>query len=543
MESSSSNAAAPVIVSDPSSLPESRGIAPRRRWDAGTIGAIALICLVRAAFRSLPQRKGTLDLVVALDGAWRVLNGQRPHVDFYSALGPLSSLSTALGLVLAHHAADGINYGTALLGFVVGIWSFLIARSRLLPVWAALAAVFCTLLMTTSVALGDPYSLLSEEMFYDRYGFALLVPILIESYLPLREGGSTFAGGVSSGVCCGLLLFLKASYFFVAAPLIVLLFVIRRPDLKRIAGLLVGLGVVVLTILGYLGFDAGAVVSDLRIAAGARTERFRAGLIMYEPLIATIPSDLGLLLLAAFAAFRSPDRRRIVVTTVLVIGAGIALLLSNYQLGAMPLNVAFAIILCDAFLANPFSRRPWFTPGSHRVFRAVCTAAALCVILPLMTTNARALAFGLRTSFLPADSPQVNLFHSAVMGKIYIMNQENNDAGYVRYANEGMELITRWTRPDASVYTLGFADPYSYLLQRRPARGGSTWLHPRYNFSDDHKPAPEWLLGGADVVMFYRIKNHFLQDYINRNYFGYVTSHFHPIAESEHWRLYGKNED
>ncbi|HEX3990211.1 MAG TPA: hypothetical protein VHX39_03440, partial [Acetobacteraceae bacterium] len=262
--SSSSSAVAPAVSSDPSSLPGSGGLAHRYRWDACAIGAVALICLVRAAFRSLPQRKNTTDLVIALDSAWRVLSGQRPHVDFYSALGPLSSLSTALGLALAHHAADGINYGTALLGFVVGIWTFLIARSRLSPVWAALAAVFCTLLMTTPVGLGDPYSMLSEAMFYDRYGFALLVPILIESYLRPREGSSDFVGGLSTGVSCGLLLFLKASYFFVAAPLIVLLLLVRRQSRKRIAGILLGFGVVVLAVLGYLGFHVGAVISDLR---------------------------------------------------------------------------------------------------------------------------------------------------------------------------------------------------------------------------------------------------------------------------------------
>jgi hypothetical protein len=263
---------------------------------------------------------------------------------------------------------------------------------------------------------------------------------------------------------------------------------------------------------------------------------------MYRPQIVTIPSDLGLLCLSVLAAYRSPDRRRIVVTAVLVIGAGIALLFSNYQLGAMPLNVVFAIILCDACLGNPFSRHPWFTGGFPAVSRTLFTAVALCVILPIMITNARALAFGLRKSFVPADSPQVNLFHSAVMKKTYIMNRLDNNAGYIKRVTEGMELITRWSRPDASVYTLSFGDPFSYLLQRRPARGGSSWLDPVYNFSDDHKPAPEWLLGGVDLVMVTRLEGNSLQDYINRNYFGYLKSHFHVVAESEHWRLYGKNE-
>jgi hypothetical protein len=41
------------------------------------------------------------DIFVSLDGGWRVLNGQRPGVDFYGQMGPVYYLLHAAGLWLA----------------------------------------------------------------------------------------------------------------------------------------------------------------------------------------------------------------------------------------------------------------------------------------------------------------------------------------------------------------------------------------------------------------------------------------------------------
>lgn len=41
------------------------------------------------------------DIFVSLDGGWRILNGQRPHLDFFTALGPIWYLLTAAGLKLS----------------------------------------------------------------------------------------------------------------------------------------------------------------------------------------------------------------------------------------------------------------------------------------------------------------------------------------------------------------------------------------------------------------------------------------------------------
>jgi hypothetical protein len=52
------------------------------------------------------------DTFIMFDGGWRVLNGQRPSIDFYSAFGPVSYLLTALGMALSGKSPVAAVYTT-----------------------------------------------------------------------------------------------------------------------------------------------------------------------------------------------------------------------------------------------------------------------------------------------------------------------------------------------------------------------------------------------------------------------------------------------
>ena len=532
-------------------MPAKGDSASGRWWEIACIAVMAAICATRALFGGVPVLNHGIDNMVALDAGWRVLSGQRPHIDFYSALGPISSLITAFGLALAHHAAQGVNYASAILGFLIGVWSFLIARSRMATPWAAVTGIFFALLIVSPAPLGDPWAAITEAMFYNRYGYALLALIVIEAYLPLRENYSgSLAGGLSSGAACCLLLFLKASYFFVAAPVIVLMLLVRRRNKAEIAGICLGFGGVLTIMLAYLGFHLGAMVNDLRIAAGARAESMLA-VDSRIKVRASLVSNLVLIGLAALSGFVAADasvdwRGRVlalgksVFAAVLVAGAGIAVLISNYQAATMPLNGVFAIVLADAAMRGAVTGR-----GRFNDFRPwLCALVALYLSLPLMTTNARALVYGLRRSHVPADSAEVSLIHSPAMRELKFMGYSRawtTGWEYAAVVNDGIALLQRWSPPGETIYSLAYVNPFSYALERKPALGGSTWLHAVHNFSDTWKPSPEWLLGHADVVIVPKSPGFYSIDYILRNYMGYVSAQFHLVAETPYWWLYRNN--
>jgi len=537
----------------------------RRRWEIGCLIVIAAICLARACYRGLPIVTGAIDLTVALDGGWRVLNGQRPHVDYYSALGPISQFITAFGLALANHAVRGLNYASAILGFLISLWSLAIARSRMAPPWEALTGIFFALLIVAPAPLGLPFDFIGEAMFYNRYGYALMAIILIESYLAPRDARSSPAGGFSTGLACCVLLFLKASYFFAAAALIGSMLLIRRQNKERLIGVCLGFGAALTIMLAYLGFHAGAMVGDLRMAAAARAQGMFAPGHIGIPLRGTFVSNMSLLVMAGLAGLvsfnaREDWRGRIpawcwnVYGAALVIGAGMALLATNWQFSSAPLNAVFAIVLADAAMRNVSAGRHRANPSP--LWSGIVLAVwALFLSVPMMAWNVQALVVGFEQSGVPKNSPQVSLIHSGVMSDMRLMGWSRpwiNGAAYATELNDGISLLERSSPATETVYTLDYADLFGYALQRKPARGGSTWLHPEYNFSDHFKPSPEWLLGYPDVVMVpkpqcrvYSVEDPpcFRTEYIQRNYFGYLSSRFRLVAESEYWQLYRRNRE
>src|SRR5260370_32824134 len=88
-----------------------------------TIAAV-LVIILGICLRTgiVPMRSYVEDMIFFADNAWRVLWGQRPHVDYSSGLGPVTYLISALGMKLAGGNLNGLGDGDSLAGVPIGIW-------------------------------------------------------------------------------------------------------------------------------------------------------------------------------------------------------------------------------------------------------------------------------------------------------------------------------------------------------------------------------------------------------------------------------------
>src|SRR5580658_2629081 len=94
----------------------------RRRLGALFVATLVLTCGLVILAAPHCSHRWIEDAFLLLDGGWRILNGQRPYVDFYSALGPVTYLLVAMGLRLSGLGPAGIDYGFAMAGLLLGIW-------------------------------------------------------------------------------------------------------------------------------------------------------------------------------------------------------------------------------------------------------------------------------------------------------------------------------------------------------------------------------------------------------------------------------------
>jgi hypothetical protein len=493
------------------------------------LAALASLCLVRTYIGLSGIVVYSHDAFGVLDGAWRILNGQTPHADFYTPLGPLIYLATAFGLLLSHGGAEGAGYSQALCGGLLGLWTYRLSRHRLGHLPAILLCLTVVLLSINPSPVGEPPARTSC-MAYNRYGYALVTLLLVEGFAardPERRR-SEFWGGVSTGAILALLLFLKISYFVGGAALVAAIIPCRKQVKERWAGIAGGFLPVSFVFCAYLGFNLVPMWNDLRMVSGAKSARISWFIV--DNLYLPVAFYLGFIFASArflwFGGAR-PAARAIGIAGVAVCLAGIFLLSTNFQFYGLPLHAMAAILVLQQIAAHPPSA------SSHKLKHAGLLLWGSLLVAGDLGYEALGLGFGAwgRHSW---EETAGSSFHAVVLGGFRTF-----EASYVDLVNDGLALLNQHRRPDDTVMSLDFSNPFSYALGMRPAPGGATTFHYRGNFNDAHHPAPDRLFGGASLVMNPVVPTEKgLARSVPRIYGPYLEEHFDLIGESKGWRIY-----
>ena len=499
---------------------------------------VVLICTVTAAIGAVHTRIFGHDLFIFLDAGWRVLNGQRPEIDFNPSMGALLSLLAAAGLKLAHNSPDGVGYMSALVGGIAGCGAYALSRRQMTAVPAMLAGAVVVLIAVGPYPIGFAPNLLSHAMIYNRYGYALLGLIVLECF---QEGDGTFAGGLSTGVVSAALLFLKPSYALVAIGFAGCSFVVQRPRLRRAFGLGIGLVAAGIAMMAYLRFDFAALWSDLRLMSAARS----SGLSLWNvrwALFKGLGDLLPLSLLALLVASVTATVRPLLVTALVWVG-GALLLASNAQPSGFPLNAVLAVLLIEQG-RRAAGAASFPVPGFPRP-QALLILLGLVCYAPTAAGNASGLVYAWADS---RANPTVARFSSPRLAKLVLFDiadgtdadQRSNGRAYVDYVNDGVALLERNALPKETIFTLDMANPFTYALARRPAEGGAPALSINHTFNDRSKPTPEWLFGSADIVMVPKrpASSGPDADALFRNYLPAIEDRFRICAESDWWKAY-----
>ena len=319
-----------------------------------------MLCIValEALVGAVHARLYGHDIFFLLDNGWRALHGQRVHVDYVSAWGPLTFLLVAAGLIVSNGSVAAVTYASALFAAIVGAWSVWLVSERARGIGAVVFPCFIALIAAAPFAIGDPPTLTSQAMVYNRYGYALLMLIMLESFLPASEDGEPHwrksAQPALTGCALGLLLFLKISFFLIAVPLLGMSLIFQKDRWPRLLAHVFGFAVIAFCFLGYLHFDVVAMVADLRVAGAVRSGTLGIGRDGTELLIQ------GVLRASALAAAALLCRRWnnpqacshslwrgwfYPLTAIVIVIADTLLLLTNAQVLSYPLTAAYSVIL------------------------------------------------------------------------------------------------------------------------------------------------------------------------------------------------------
>ena len=512
---------------------------------------LTVICGAAFFIGAVPTRVFGHDIFFLLENGWRVVNGQRPHVDYASAWGPVTFLIAGLGLTLSGFKVDGIGYGSAIFGLFISLWSYRLVRDRLEPIPRILISLYLIGLVVAPYPLGWGVFHTSYAMVYNRYGYALLGLIMLESFETVggqKQETEEWIGGFSSGVAAGLALFLKITYFFVAVLLIGGSVILRGCSRRRLLGMIAGFPLVAVVMLAYLGFDIQAVLGDWKMAAGAR-----AGSVSFLALKSKFIVNTPYLVMIAWLGFRGSlaiensrlggRNFQILLLAALVFAADMLLVFSNQQRTQLPLATIFSIIVVNKVVArNRTVQDPEADPA-----RTSCRAALFLggvLFLVQFALEFSGLAYGAFLKAWPPNLHSVARFTEPRLVPLLLYDglsePSSNGRQYVTYVNEGICLLRNNTSMDETVLSMDMVNPFPYALGRRPAVGGIAAAAYRYTLSDMYHPSDEKYFGTANVVMV--PKRPALPEVYFDGFYGIyepgLRDRFRLVAESNMWYLY-----
>src|ERR1700683_685661 len=419
----------------------SRDAAHSRRRLAAVL--LFLVCLAVATVGVPRLRVFGHDLFVSLDGGWRVLNGQRPGVDFYAQLGPAYYLLHAAGLWLAGKNARGLGYGSALATALISFWVFFALRPRMKAAPFFVACLFLALLAAAPFPLGLGFTQAAFSMKHNRYGYALTGLVLLESSLP-QNGGSPkqqCAGGFSTGLACALLLFLKISFGLVALTFAAVSLPLRSGARIRLSGMAAGFAAFSIPIMAYLRFDLPALVSEYRLLAAVKGGAIDSHDVIKRIYVDRFEIAPVALMVALVSLLRGVSVRcRFTLTLVVAMAtvSGTLLLLTNTQPFGLPLLGAAALLLLNEVTAA-------VPEGTSPPQMAPLLAIGLLAVAIPMCIDAVGLGGAMADKFL-REKPGYR-FQEAPLASIEFIDCATpcppNDDGknFVRYTEEGIALV------------------------------------------------------------------------------------------------------
>ena len=499
------------------------------------------------------------DVATMLDGGWRLLNGQKPHVDFYSPLGLLPLLIVAGGMKIGSPSASAFAYSQAILLPVLTLWAWALLRTRTSAFFSGAVAFWIGVLAVAPRSLGYAPPLVSYSMQYNRWGWALMLIACIELFVPPRAGKSGALAAASTGVVAGLLLFLKLNYFGAVIIAIAIRLVLSGVDRKWLtcaAGALAG---VAGAGFWYLNFDLGAFSGDLKLLASVQHPLTRVFTVV-QLLFGNAP-DFWLLASAILAAGLSISRSRgwksaahLLAVPVSLAVLGILVCSANFQMFEIPLT-AFAVF-CVAEQLRPHLQRGGDPTKIGYV--AVC----LMALAIIGNTLYRDLATLAAASSSPAKDEAWTRFDAGPLRDLKVegapkgvtpdsvrlalragavpWREESGEAyPYVLWLNDGVHLLKDHSGAKSRVVVLDLSNPFSFALGLTPPRGDALFWQYKQTFDATHFPPPEKIFREVTLVMVPKVPISKASAIIlHRVYSRVLASEFQRVAESDLWILY-----
>ncbi|HVJ40076.1 MAG TPA: hypothetical protein VM639_01215 [Dongiaceae bacterium] len=539
--------------------------------------AVAIVIVFAGMMAASPRillSDYTYDFFIPLDGALRSLNGQWPHLDFYTPVGDLYYVSLGLAARIFGFTPKLVLW-EQLIFLPFALWATILATRDRLP--ASLRAILILMvgLLCISPSDLDDSSSLSFLASYNRHGWVLMTPLVAACLLePLQHRKGRWITDAILLFLLALALFYLKMTFALVAIVTILLGIVLVPANRRscfVAGVLLA---ATLSVIWWSGPLMAAYFSDLHRTSLASPISAQS----YDPfrlvnLKTTLSSEwFALLAPLCFAVWlgRSSqtleERRsgnRTLLVCMIATGGSLGLAWQNHEHAIPSQVVAMAIVFAAIWkrqmrreqaatrpLLGSTDRPAVILAGLVLTFIAGCTVlnSGRGIVLHTVKTAfnlgqpASTLSPILQGLTVPID-PTPGIIGDVLAGKIdpalysvkSLTSWHNDIAGVL---DDGYKLFEANKPNTPRIVTLYSAPLMTVATKTMPPRHMAAWMDYERTFGPRSPIMPEKDFSDANVVMVLKIYDHeklfsMVSDYLHAN--------FHIAGETPVWQMWVRN--
>jgi hypothetical protein len=507
------------------------------------------------------------DSMIFFDAIYRIGLGQRPSVDFPTALGPVTLYLPALGAWLTHGNAGAVEAASAIFALVLGIATAQAGAARFPSAVVAVLVLIVFLIVVPAALLGGyggnsitavgsggevVTGGMTLAMLYNRWGWAMLIPIFC--YLaPRRDNAApTIVETVSLSLLLAILFYLKLNYFVVGLAACGL-FAMLNPGRWRTLG--IGAAATLALVL-LAGLTTGLLPAYLRdVAFAAKVSGGRGSFIeivrinLRDLLLAGAP-------LAVLAFARRLLWRDVAMIAFMIVGCLFVINQNSQYVIMPPLAVIGAYGVARMTGADKAERASFL--GAFAVFLLLCSSLLLDRGLTMIdqayaahrehlrgptpwtaTPGLRGVYVMERESYLgelrsaDTEDKRIRTFMRInQMGRLQPLRQQE----YMETLVAGAADLRGVIKPGESIVTLDMSNPFPFMLNARPAKGSWLTMDAGRTLTEKMHPAPEDIFADADHVMIAKLSLTYTSSVLAMNvYAPWLAQHYAERVETPYW--------
>ncbi|MBF0187390.1 MAG: hypothetical protein HQL50_05640 [Magnetococcales bacterium] len=538
------------------------------------------------------------DIFISLGSAWRVWNGQMPHLDFPTPVGGLYFALLHMGMQIEASAKLVTWSNLIVLLFLVP--SALWICHRRFPSWMAVLFTLAVSLLVISPRLLDG----THEVFalvapYNRIGWALFNLLLVAVLVPPRRRFQPlpFWADALDGVIIGVLVlatfYIKISFTLMAGAALVLALLriahVTRAVLLAIPVLILGM------VLVELSFGLhGAYLSNLSQVAGmtSLSNVIQLGKI---PMMLSHGQEMlwgaAILVLARMALVQGSTFVRLfdpfVMAAFFALGSGVLLAMQNRDLliGTLPAMAwivfegirrirAMSLVRLSHLLTRQTRGHDLPPEAAHTSLKnspdplalppapesgaasenttlirtnaimgsasAYLMAIAVLAVVPILkptVADGRAIVTHHLSLPLVLGSPLSEESHSPLRTLYF------TDEKYRSTLQQGAKLLEEHLRPGERIWTTDFSNPFPFWLKQPPPKRDLLWWDLSRTFSEETHPPAGPFLCRIDLIAIPKKGTNRNVVQMEKIYKAHIEQRFTRIAETDAWAVWRHNDN